>query len=33
MSNLKIAIQMDPHELLDKHADSTFALIEAAIEK
>ena len=33
MSNLKIAVQMDPHELLDKHADSTFALIEAAIEK
>ena len=33
MSNLKIAVQMDPHELLDKHADSTFALIEAAIKK
>jgi glutathione synthase len=33
MSNLKIAIQMDPHELLDKHTDSTFALIEAAIKK
>ena len=33
MSNLKIAVQMDPHERLDKHADSTFALIEAAIEK
>ncbi|RPH03821.1 MAG: glutathione synthase [Alphaproteobacteria bacterium TMED93] len=33
MSNLKIAVQMDPHELLDKNADSTFALIEAAIEK
>ncbi len=33
MSNLKIAVQMDPHELLDKQADSTFALIEAAIKK
>ena len=33
MSNLKVAVQMDPPEILDKQADSTFALIEEALKK
>ena len=33
MSKLKIAVQMDPPELLDKDSDSTLALIEEAIKK
>ena len=33
MSSLKIAIQMDSPEILDKLGDSTFALIEEAIKK
>ena len=33
MSKLKIAVQMDPPELLDKKADSTLALMEEAIKR
>ena len=33
MSKVKIAVQMDPPELLDKDSDSTLALIEEAIKK
>ena len=33
MSKLKIAVQMDPLELLDKKADSTLALMEEAIKR
>ena len=33
MSKLKIAVQMDPPELLDKQADSTLALMEEAIKR
>ena len=33
MSNLKIAVQMDPPSLLDKEGDSTLALIEEALKK
>ena len=33
MSNLKVAVQMDSPEMLDKQADSTLALIEEALKK
>ena len=33
MSKLKIAIQMDPPENLDKKVDSTLALMEEAIKR
>ena len=33
MNRLKIAVQMDPPSVLDKHADSTLALIEEAIKR
>ena len=33
MSKLKIAVQMDPPEHLDKKADSTLALMEEAIKR
>ena len=33
MSKLKIAVQMDPPEHLDKKADSTLALMEEALKR
>ena len=33
MTSIKVAIQMDNPEVLDKNSDSTFALIEEALKR
>ena len=33
MTSIKVAVQMDEPEILDKNADSTLAIIEEALKK